>query len=98
MTWDAFTQAVPTASSPAAKITPVAIAGHHAPAASCPRPGSAMRKVLILTNDFPPRAGGIQSFVHALAMRLPVRGATGPARALAAQSRSTPPDRHHARP
>src|SRR6266568_4247456 len=76
MTWDAFTQAVPTASSPAAKITPVAIAGHHAPAASCPRPGSAMRKVLILTNDFPPRAGGIQSFVHALAMRLPVGSVT----------------------
>src|SRR6266702_858484 len=76
MTWDAFTQAVPTASSPAAKITPVAIAGHHAPAASCPRPGSAMRKVLILTNDFPPRAGVIQSFVHALAMRLPVGSVT----------------------
>ncbi|HEV2374120.1 MAG TPA: glycosyltransferase family 4 protein [Streptosporangiaceae bacterium] len=30
-----------------------------------------MPKVLILTNDFPPRAGGIQSFVHALATRLP---------------------------
>src|SRR3984893_12993382 len=30
-----------------------------------------MPKVLIVTNDFPPRAGGIQSFVHALAMRLP---------------------------
>lgn len=30
-----------------------------------------MPKVLILTNDFPPRAGGIQSFVHALALRLP---------------------------
>ncbi len=35
-----------------------------------------MRKVLILTNDFPPRAGGIQSFVHALAMRLPVGSVT----------------------
>ena len=33
--------------------------------------GSAMPKVLIVTNDFPPRAGGIQSFVHALAVRLP---------------------------
>ncbi len=33
--------------------------------------GSEMPKVLIVTNDFPPRAGGIQSFVHALAMRLP---------------------------
>lgn len=35
-----------------------------------------MRKVLILTNDFPPRAGGIQSFVHALAIRLPVGSVT----------------------
>jgi phosphatidyl-myo-inositol dimannoside synthase len=33
--------------------------------------GSQMPKVLIVTNDFPPRAGGIQSFVHALAVRLP---------------------------
>ena len=30
-----------------------------------------MPKVLILSNDFPPRRGGIQSFVHALATRLP---------------------------
>ncbi len=30
-----------------------------------------MPKVLVVTNDFPPRAGGIQSFVHALALRLP---------------------------
>jgi phosphatidylinositol alpha-1,6-mannosyltransferase len=30
-----------------------------------------MPTVLIVTNDFPPRAGGIQSFVHALAVRLP---------------------------
>ncbi len=30
-----------------------------------------MQKVLIVTNDFPPRSGGIQSFVHALATRLP---------------------------
>jgi phosphatidyl-myo-inositol dimannoside synthase len=28
-------------------------------------------RVLIVTNDFPPRSGGIQSFVHALATRLP---------------------------
>ena len=26
-----------------------------------------MPKVLVLTNDFPPRPGGIQFFVHALA-------------------------------
>jgi len=32
---------------------------------------SDMPKVLIVTNDFPPRSGGIQSFVHALATRLP---------------------------
>jgi phosphatidyl-myo-inositol dimannoside synthase len=30
-----------------------------------------MRRTLIVTNDFPPREGGIQSFVHALATRLP---------------------------
>jgi phosphatidylinositol alpha-1,6-mannosyltransferase len=33
-----------------------------------------MTKVLIVTNDFPPRNGGIQSFVHALAARLPADG------------------------
>lgn len=30
-----------------------------------------MRRTLIVTNDFPPREGGIQSFVHALATRMP---------------------------
>jgi phosphatidylinositol alpha-1,6-mannosyltransferase len=30
-----------------------------------------VRRTLIVTNDFPPRRGGIQSFVHALAIRLP---------------------------
>ena len=30
-----------------------------------------MRRTLIVTNDYPPRQGGIQSFVHALATRLP---------------------------
>jgi phosphatidyl-myo-inositol dimannoside synthase len=30
-----------------------------------------MPNVLIVTNDFPPREGGIQNFVHALALRLP---------------------------
>ena len=30
-----------------------------------------MRPTLIVTNDFPPRQGGIQSFVHELARRLP---------------------------
>ncbi len=29
------------------------------------------RRLLIVTNDFPPRQGGIQSFVHELARRLP---------------------------
>ena len=33
-----------------------------------------MSKVLIVTNDYPPRRGGIQSFVHALARRLPSDG------------------------
>jgi phosphatidylinositol alpha-1,6-mannosyltransferase len=35
-----------------------------------------MPKVLVLTNDFPPRPGGIQFFVHALAMRLPPASVT----------------------
>ena len=30
-----------------------------------------MRRTLIVTNDFPPRQGGIQSFVHEIALRLP---------------------------
>ena len=30
-----------------------------------------MRRTLLLTNDFPPRAGGIQSYVAELAVRLP---------------------------
>ena len=28
-------------------------------------------RTLVVTNDFPPRAGGIQAFVHSLASRLP---------------------------
>ena len=35
-----------------------------------------MPKVLVVTNDFPPRAGGIQSFVHALAAGLPAGSVT----------------------
>ena len=31
----------------------------------------AVHRTLIVTNDFPPRQGGIQSFVHGLATRLP---------------------------
>jgi phosphatidyl-myo-inositol dimannoside synthase len=30
-----------------------------------------VRRTLVVTNDFPPRAGGIQAFVHSLAMRQP---------------------------
>lgn len=30
-----------------------------------------MRRTLLVTNDFPPRAGGIQSYLHAIAERLP---------------------------
>jgi phosphatidyl-myo-inositol dimannoside synthase len=33
--------------------------------------GSKPRRTLIVTNDFPPRQGGIQSFVHELAIRQP---------------------------
>jgi len=35
-----------------------------------------LAKVLVLTNDFPPRPGGIQFFVHALALRLPPENVT----------------------
>jgi phosphatidylinositol alpha-1,6-mannosyltransferase len=35
-----------------------------------------MPKVLVLTNDFPPRSGGIQVFVHALASGLPPENVT----------------------
>lgn len=35
-----------------------------------------MRRTLIVTNDFPPRQGGIQSFVHELALRLPADALT----------------------
>jgi phosphatidyl-myo-inositol dimannoside synthase len=34
--------------------------------------GSTARRTLVVTNDFPPRQGGIQSFVHELALRQPV--------------------------
>ena len=30
-----------------------------------------MRRALVVTNDFPPRAGGIQAYVHELAIRQP---------------------------
>src|SRR3954452_7200202 len=33
--------------------------------------GSKPRRTLVVTNDFPPRQGGIQSFVHELAIRQP---------------------------
>lgn len=32
-----------------------------------------MRRTLLVTNDFPPRAGGIQSYLHAIAQRLPAK-------------------------
>jgi phosphatidylinositol alpha-1,6-mannosyltransferase len=40
------------------------------------RHGNTAPRVLIVTNDFPPRSGGIQSFVHALASRLPAETVT----------------------
>ena len=30
-----------------------------------------MARTLLVTNDFPPRPGGIQSYVHSLALQLP---------------------------
>ena len=58
-----------------------------------------MPKVLIVTNDFPPRAGGIQSFVHALAARLPEGSVTVYAPAWAGEAgfdaaQPFPVDRH----
>lgn len=35
---------------------------------------AAMRKTLIVTNDFPPRPGGIQAFLHSMALRLDPSG------------------------
>src|SRR5690606_17484586 len=35
------------------------------------RPGAAVTRTLIVTNDFPPRPGGIQAFVHNLAVHQP---------------------------
>src|SRR5712691_27496 len=35
-----------------------------------------MRRTLIVTNDLPPRQGGIQSFLHELALRLPTEALT----------------------
>ena len=52
-----------------------------------------MPKVLIVTNDFPPRAGGIQSFVHALAVRLPAGSVTVYAPPGPGRRSSTPPSR-----
>ncbi|GAA2078616.1 glycosyltransferase family 4 protein [Streptomyces albiaxialis] len=37
---------------------------------SDPVTSGAMRKTLIVTNDFPPRPGGIQAFLHSMALRL----------------------------
>jgi phosphatidylinositol alpha-1,6-mannosyltransferase len=52
--------------------------GRRRPECVCARDPGALchAKVLILTNDFPPRPGGIQFFVHALALRLPPESLT----------------------
>ncbi|GAA3397869.1 glycosyltransferase family 4 protein [Cryptosporangium minutisporangium] len=39
--------------------------------ATDPDPARATRRTLLVTNDFPPRPGGIQTFVHQLAVRQP---------------------------
>src|SRR5690606_6166520 len=58
--------APPVSAAPAVSIAPAAAGGG-------PRPysGRAMTKTLFVTNDFPPRPGGIQAFVHGLALRRP---------------------------
>ncbi|MFJ9850798.1 glycosyltransferase family 4 protein [Streptomyces sp. NPDC101150] len=37
-------------------------------------PGGGTGRTLVITNDFPPRQGGIETFVHAMATRLPGKG------------------------
>lgn len=32
-----------------------------------------MTRTLVITNDFPPRRGGIETFVHAMTSRFPMR-------------------------
>jgi phosphatidyl-myo-inositol dimannoside synthase len=44
--------------------------GDHLWDASFDKVGGAMHKTLIVTNDFPPRPGGIQAFLHNMALRL----------------------------
>src|SRR5512133_1133309 len=48
-------------------------AEHVSPATgrSARRAAGRMRRTLVVTNDFPPRPGGIQAFVHSLAVRQP---------------------------
>ena len=50
-----------------------------------------MSRTLIVTNDFPPRPGGIQSFVHDLAVRLPAGSVVVYASDLAGRARSSTP-------
>ena len=49
---------------------PDALGLHHA-VAFLPETELSMRRTLVVTNDFPPRQGGIQSYVHELARRQP---------------------------
>ena len=52
-----------------------------------------MTKTLVVTNDFPPRPGGIQAFVHELARRLPPDSVVVYAPRGRAPRRSTPRSR-----
>lgn len=45
-----------------------------APGSPTMREGCRMSRTLIVTNDFPPRQGGIETFVHAMASRFPSDG------------------------
>ncbi len=57
---------------------------------AAPRAAGAVTRVVVVTNDFPPRSGGIQSFVHALAVRLPASSVVVYAPAGRAAPSSTP--------
>ena len=50
-------------------------------------------RTLVVTNDFPPRPGGIQAFVHALAVRQPAARSSSTRRRGRAPRRSTPRSR-----
>ena len=65
---------LPAATRPLSAVDPEAASTWRAGVSSCERASASVefvRRTLLVTNDFPPRPGGIQSYLHALATRLP---------------------------